>query len=292
MVVISLTNCQISLRGDLKKWLLEIDTGVFVGQVSARVREQLWKRIQKSTKEGRAIMVFNTNNEQGLDFKVHNSNWIPIDFDGLKLILRPSSPVNTQNPKLGYSKASKFHMARQASKRRVSKTAKSAYVVVDVETTGLNPEKDAIIMLSALKVTPKQQDVLFDSFIRTNVPISAQITKLTGISAEMLALKGRDSEEVMREFSEFVGDFQLVAHNVKFDIAFLNAARKNLLMEPLTNEMVDTLALAKKKLCNLKNYKMATIANHYGIDSTGAHNASSDCLITKEIYECLIKESE
>lgn len=90
MIVITLTDCPIALRGDLTKWLLEINTGVFVGRVSARVRENIWERVKKYIKNGRATMVYNAANEQGLDFKVCNSEWEPIDFDGVKLILRPS----------------------------------------------------------------------------------------------------------------------------------------------------------------------------------------------------------
>jgi CRISPR-associated protein Cas2 len=298
MIVISLTNCPLSLRGDLTKWLLEIDPGVFVGQVSARVREQLWKRVQESAKNGRATMVFSSNTEQGLDFKVHNSNWLPIDYDGLKLIMRPISP-ELKDIKLGYSKASRFLMARRAAnKRRAVQTEQQksgsshAYVVIDIETTGLNPEKDAIIMLSALKAAPGQEDGVFESFVRTDVPIPAQITKLTGISQETLVAKGKELETVMREFAEFAGGHKLVAHNIKFDMAFLDAAREELYMEPFANETVDTLALAKKKLRSLKNHKLATVAEHFGISTAGTHNASADCVMIQGGDEGLLKESE
>ena len=82
MIVIILNNCPPALRGDLTKWLQEVNTGVYVGQVSARVRDELWARVQGNVKSGRATMVFNTNNEQGMDFRVHNTSWEPIDFDG------------------------------------------------------------------------------------------------------------------------------------------------------------------------------------------------------------------
>jgi CRISPR-associated protein Cas2 len=297
MIVISLTNCPLSLRGDLTKWLLEIDPGVFVGQVSARVREQLWKRIQESAKNGRATMVFSSNTEQGLDFKVHNSNWLPIDYDGLKLIMRPISP-ELKNLKLGYSKASRFLMARRAANKRRAvqteqpKSDSHAYVVVDIETTGLNPEKDAIIMLSALKAVPGQEDDVFESFVNTDVPIPAQITKLTGISQETLATKGKELDAVIREVAEFADGHKLIAHNIKFDMAFLDAAREKLRMEPFANETVDTLALAKKKLRNLKNHKLATVAEYFGISSVGTHNASAECMMIKGVYEELVKESE
>lgn len=73
MIVITLTDCPKSLRGDLSKWLLEINTGVFVGKVSARVRDNLWKRVKDSVRNGRATLVYTTNTEQRMDFRLHNS---------------------------------------------------------------------------------------------------------------------------------------------------------------------------------------------------------------------------
>lgn len=73
MTVIVLSDCPPKLRGDLTKWLLEISTGVYVGKVSARVRDELWLRVCDNLKSGRASMVYSTNNEQGMDFRVHNS---------------------------------------------------------------------------------------------------------------------------------------------------------------------------------------------------------------------------
>ena len=90
MIVVSLTDCPPALRGDLSKWLLEIHTGVYVGQVNSRVREQLWQRITQNIKSGRAVMVFDADNEQGMDFKIHNTTWEIIDYDGVRLVRRPS----------------------------------------------------------------------------------------------------------------------------------------------------------------------------------------------------------
>lgn len=115
MIVVSVNNCPAALKGDLTKWLLEINPGVYVGQVSARVRENLWDRICRLIKDGKAIMVFNAQNEQHLDFRVHGSEWEPIEFDGIKLVLRPS-PARIRDlgkMRLGYSKASKYRKAKR-----------------------------------------------------------------------------------------------------------------------------------------------------------------------------------
>ena len=90
MTVIVVAACPVGLRGHLTRWLLEISAGVFVGRVSSRVRELLWQRTVEMVKSGRAIMVFTANNEQGLDFKVHKHEWLPIDIEGVTLMLRPN----------------------------------------------------------------------------------------------------------------------------------------------------------------------------------------------------------
>lgn len=89
MMTIVLTAVPPGLRGDLTKWLVEISSGVFVGSVSARVRDQLWARVVSDIRRGRAVLVYPASNEQGLTFRVHHSEWEPVDFDGLTLMRRP-----------------------------------------------------------------------------------------------------------------------------------------------------------------------------------------------------------
>ena len=104
--------CPVGLRGHLTRWLLEISAGVFVGRVSARVRDLLWQRTVEMVKSGRAIMVFASNNEQGLDFKVHKHEWMPIDVEGVTLMLRPNEIANpptdaSSERAVGWSSASR-----------------------------------------------------------------------------------------------------------------------------------------------------------------------------------------
>ncbi|ATU19686.1 type I-E CRISPR-associated endoribonuclease Cas2e [Bifidobacterium choerinum] len=118
MVVIVLTACPTGLRGDVSRWLLEIAPGVFVGHVSARVRDRLWERIVDTLKDGRAIMVFSARNEQHLDFRVFRSDWQPVDCDGLQLIRHPSEEDAAFEsfagaPRHGWSNAAKYRRARR-----------------------------------------------------------------------------------------------------------------------------------------------------------------------------------
>lgn len=112
MTVIVVAACPVGLRGHLTRWLLEISPGVFVGKVSARVRELMWVRVVEMVSTGRAIMVYGANNEQGLAFKVHKHDWEPVDFEGVNLMLRPTKtdaePVGGQGTRrTGWSNASK-----------------------------------------------------------------------------------------------------------------------------------------------------------------------------------------
>lgn len=89
MIVLVLTAVPPSLRGVLTRWLIEIAPGVYVGKVSARVRDLLWERVVDGVGRGRAILVHSARNEQGLDFRVHNHEWHTVDYDGISLMLRP-----------------------------------------------------------------------------------------------------------------------------------------------------------------------------------------------------------
>ena len=122
-----MTDCPPRLRGDLSKWLQEINTGVYVGNVNSRVRDAIWNRVCENLKTGRATMVFSTNNEQKMDFRVHNTLWTPVDFEGIQLMRRPlPNSSETEAPlKPGYSNAAKRHMGE-----RRKKAAKSANTFV------------------------------------------------------------------------------------------------------------------------------------------------------------------
>ncbi|XVV06690.1 type I-E CRISPR-associated endoribonuclease Cas2e [Actinosynnema sp. CA-248983] len=104
MTVIVVAACPVGLRGHLTRWLLEISPGVFVGTINTRVRELVWLRVIDMVKTGRAIMVHRADNEQGLDFKVHDHNWQPVDFEGINLMLRPNLDTHDATDASGSSK--------------------------------------------------------------------------------------------------------------------------------------------------------------------------------------------
>jgi CRISPR-associated protein Cas2 len=88
VIVVVLSVTPERLRGELTRWLLEINAGVYVEHLTTRVRERLWLRIVDDIGRGRALMVWSARTEQRLQFRVHNHAWAVEDFDGISLMRR------------------------------------------------------------------------------------------------------------------------------------------------------------------------------------------------------------
>jgi CRISPR-associated protein Cas2 len=87
MLVIVVENVPPRLRGRLGVYLIEARTGVYVGDVSKRVREMLWEQVEFYIQDGNGVMIWSTNTESGFDFKTVGKNKrMPVDFDGMKLV--------------------------------------------------------------------------------------------------------------------------------------------------------------------------------------------------------------
>ena len=90
MIVMILEKVPASLRGELSRWLLEPHAGVFVGHVSARVRDKLWEKCNRSKKAGSVLQIWSTNTEQRFQMRMYGrpSRYI-VDFEGIQLIQIP-----------------------------------------------------------------------------------------------------------------------------------------------------------------------------------------------------------
>lgn len=87
MMVIVLENAPPRLRGRLAIWLLEARTGVYVGNYSVKVREMIWKQVEKGLEGGNAVMIWDAPTESGFDLVTLGKNRrIPVEMDGLKLV--------------------------------------------------------------------------------------------------------------------------------------------------------------------------------------------------------------
>src|SRR5690554_4529870 len=284
MVVITLTDCPPALRGDLTKWLQEINTGVYVGRVSARVREMVWKRVKESAKSGRATMVYSTNNEQRMDFRVHNTTWEPIDFDGLKLILRPS-PARIKklaDRRMGYSKAARMRKAKQMSRPKRQKPLPTTYTVIDLETTGPSPKKDKLLSINAIIVSEGEIQSRFHSLIK---PVSSNSLSTKQRTNATEKPEERDIKQVLPEFLTFINDTLVVAHNEDFIYSFLRIACEQCGLPLFSNKCVDILSLSRRLVDDVKNYRFETLLEHFKIETS----VQQTCETTKVLYDKLIE---
>ena len=158
------------------------------------------------------------------------------------------------------------------------------YVVLDIETTGLDPFFDEIIEIGAIKVINGECVANFSKLVKPSKPVSDFIVQLTGITNDML----RDSpsiDKVLPEFMEFVSDMTIIGHNVHFDINFIYDNSMQVLNKPFFNDFIDTLRLSRRLFTSLDNHKLDTVCAFLNIDAVDHHRALQDCQITQNVYE-------
>ncbi|XJS11050.1 type I-E CRISPR-associated endoribonuclease Cas2e [Aerococcaceae bacterium WGS1372] len=289
LTVITLKKVPASLRGDLTKWMQEIAQGVYVGNFNKKIREQLWERVTQNVATGEATMSYAYRNEIGYQFETFNTDRKVIDYDGVPLVmLRAPDTVNEDsNLNYGFSNASKFRKARKYSTNKVqTKEAKLLnYVVVDIETTGLDYKACDIIEIGAVKVESGEISK-FQKLINIGKEIPETITELTGITHGLLDSKGVRVSDALNEFVEFVGDFDIVDYGIDYDVTFLNETLKKLDQKVLTNKVYDLMRFVKKEKLFLSDYKLQTALGGYEISDKVTHRALEDAEL---IYQLSIK---
>lgn len=191
----------------------------------------------------------------------------------------------------------------------------NSYVVVDIETTGLDPKYDSIIEIGAIKYVDGEEKETFSQLVKPNSyyilddddinetndycildnqPIQyvdSYITSLTGITNKMLE-NAQTEEQVLPAFKEFIRDEIIIGHNVNFDINFIYDSFMENLNEPLKNNFIDTMRIARRLLKQLSHHRLKDLAEHYQIDCKKAHRALEDCYITNEILVALKNDVE
>ncbi len=162
------------------------------------------------------------------------------------------------------------------------------FVVFDIETTGLSVATCKITEIGAVKV--KNGEILerFNTFADPEGHIPEEITKLTGITDEMV--KGAPSQlEAVQAFMEFAGNRMLIAHNATFDIGFIRRVCENNRI-PFPYTFLDTVPLARFVAPELKKYKLDTLAEHYGLGDFNHHRASDDAEMLAMIFFKMVEQ--
>lgn len=117
MITLVLSKVPPGLRGNLTKWLMEVAPGVFVGRVSARVRDELWDLTAASLGGGTALMVIAARNEQGFEIRNIGHRWTPVDLDGFVALKRPpANDVTGEVVKSPIPRAARYRWLRSKGK--------------------------------------------------------------------------------------------------------------------------------------------------------------------------------
>ncbi|MFC8501429.1 DEDD exonuclease domain-containing protein [Pedococcus sp. NPDC057267] len=164
------------------------------------------------------------------------------------------------------------------------------FVVVDLETTGGNPNDSAITEIGAVKVRGGQVLGEFQTLVNPHLPIPPFIQALTGITTAMVADAPR-IESALPAFLEFARGSVLVAHNAGFDVGFLKAAARQQGIEWPRHAVVDTVHLARQLVTRdeARNHKLSSLAALFGASTVPDHRALHDARATVDVLHGLIE---
>lgn len=157
------------------------------------------------------------------------------------------------------------------------------YIVVDIETTGLNRERDQITEIAALKIEGNRIVDKFETLINPLMKIPVEIIQLTGITDSMVKDKPT-IQEVLPTFIDFIKKDILVAHNAIFDIGFLNFNYNKYFNMSLDNRNICTMNLAKKIVSTIPSYRLSSLCNYFDIKNESAHRAMGDVYATTKLF--------
>ncbi|MCM1263150.1 MAG: 3'-5' exonuclease [Butyrivibrio sp.] len=159
-----------------------------------------------------------------------------------------------------------------------------SYVCLDLETTGLEPHKDKIIEIGAIRVRNGKIEDTFETLVNPERALEERITQLTGIVDKQLE-NAPVINEVLPELLSFIGDDVLLGHSILFDYSFVKrAAVNNRLSFEKTG--IDTLKLARKYLPDLESRSLEFLCRHFEIEHS-AHRAVADAKATIGLYDKL-----
>lgn len=185
--------------------------------------------------------------------------------------------------------------------------AESSYLVLDIETSGLDPACDQIIQISVLQVNNNRPHQFFEWFVQCDparlTPALRRALHLDELAITRIAAAPLLTA-ILPELRAVLANYPLVIHNARFDVSFLRQV-----LPDLTNPIVDTMELALLLMPHALNHKLATLARELGIvlqnisypdiagipknhvvDETTLHNSTTDVLLLDAVYRALIKQ--
>ena len=168
------------------------------------------------------------------------------------------------------------------------------YCVVDIETTGLSAKWDSIIEIGAIRYSGEKEISRFQTLVQPPILIYEDddnegkyvtdfIEELTGITNEMLET-APCTKDAVTAFSEFLGSSIILGYNVNFDVNFLYDAYVKYLDQPLSNDFVDIMRMAKRLLPDLPHHRLKDILAYFELVNNKEHRTLTDCEATQNCY--------
>lgn len=164
---------------------------------------------------------------------------------------------------------------------------RTGWAAVDCETTGLDPERDALMQLGAVRVTPEGMDG-WSALVDPGRPVPLHVQRLTGIGPSRLATAG-SAAAALESLKAFVGALPLFAHHAAFDGAFLRAALRAHGLSPLPSPVYDTLELARLADPLAPSHRLGDLSERYGLVLDQAHDALHDACATAALVAVLVR---
>jgi len=165
---------------------------------------------------------------------------------------------------------------------------RATYVVVDLETTGLRPGTCRICEIGAVRVQELELGETFQTLANPGIALGRAVASLTGLRDRELR-RAPPAAEAVRRFLGFADDAVLVAHNARFDLAFLDRETERLTGRRLAGPVVDTVSLARRVLeGRVARASLASLAHFFGTSVRPCHRALPDATATAEILLALI----
>lgn len=159
--------------------------------------------------------------------------------------------------------------------------------ILDFETSGLNPEKDRVIEIAAIRCKGEKIISEFSTLVKFDGTLSPKIIQLTGIDPIDLK-EGLTEDTAFRILNRFLEDSLLIAHNAAFDLSFLHFTLMRLANRTFSNPFIDTLTISRDIL--YYPYTLEATCDRYAIRLDGGHRAMNDVYACWEIYKRFMKE--
>jgi DNA polymerase-3 subunit epsilon/ATP-dependent DNA helicase DinG len=152
------------------------------------------------------------------------------------------------------------------------------FVALDIETTGLDPQREAILEIGAVRFNGRRVEQEWSTLVNPGRQVPSFITQLTGISNQMVA-HAPPISDILAELDDFVGDAVIIGHNIRFDLSFLQRHRLF-----SYNDTIDTYEMASVLMPNASRYGLGSLASQLVVPLPATHRALDDALVTHGVY--------